>query len=53
MGEDGLGSLDDSVNVNELGHHGHGHTFGYSDRGRHYLQVDSECSWRLKVIGVG
>jgi hypothetical protein len=47
VGEDSFGS----VNVNELGMHGHGTTHGYSDAGRHYLSVNSECHWKLKVIG--
>jgi hypothetical protein len=38
------------VNVNELGKGGHGATFGYSDAGSHYLEVNSECRWRLKII---
>jgi len=39
------------VTVNELGMHGHGTTHGYNDAGRHYLEVDSECSWSMKAIG--
>lgn len=41
-----------AVDVNELGMHGHGSTYGYNDAGRHYLQVNSECDWRVRVIGV-
>lgn len=37
--------------VNELGNGGHGTTYAYDDSGRHYLAVDSECSWRVKVVG--
>ncbi len=40
-----------AVQVNELGHEGHGATFGYSDAGTHFLSVDSECSWSVKVVG--
>ena len=39
------------VAVNELGTHGHGKTYGYGDAGRHYLEVDSECHWSMKIIG--
>jgi hypothetical protein len=39
------------VNVNELGVRGHGTTHGYSDAGRHYLEVDSECAWKVRVFG--
>jgi hypothetical protein len=35
------------VTVNELGLQGHGLTHAYSDAGRHYLVVNSECSWTL------
>jgi hypothetical protein len=39
------------VNVNELGPGGHGSTWAYSDAGTHYLAINSECEWRVKVIG--
>lgn len=39
------------VAVNELGLNGHGKTYGYGDAGRHYLEVDSECHWSVKVVG--
>jgi hypothetical protein len=39
------------VTVNELGPGGHGTTYGYGDAGRHYLAVDSECAWSMRVIG--
>jgi TIR domain len=38
------------VSVNELGKAGHGTTFGYSDAGSHYLQVNSVCGWQLKIV---
>ena len=38
-------------NVNELGKGGKGGTWAYSDGGMHYLSVNSECSWRVRVIG--
>lgn len=40
------------VNVNELGNDGKGGTWAYSDAGSHYLSVNSECSWHVRVIGV-
>jgi len=39
------------VSVNELGLHGHGSTYGYGDQGRHYLAVNSECDWTMRVVG--
>jgi hypothetical protein len=39
------------ASVNELGNGAHGSTYVYGDNGKHYLSVNSECSWRLKVIG--
>jgi hypothetical protein len=39
-----------NVSVNELGEAGHGTTFGYSDAGSHYLQVNSVCRWQLKIV---
>ena len=45
--ENGLGTVD----VNELGLRGHGTTRGYGDAGQHYLQVNSECTWKMRVLG--
>ncbi|HET7015386.1 MAG TPA: hypothetical protein VFI65_15825 [Streptosporangiaceae bacterium] len=39
------------ADVNELGKTGHGATYAYGDGGRHYLAIDSECAWRVKVVG--
>ena len=40
--------------VNELGTSGSATTYEHSDPGRHYLQVESECSWTIQVTdGVG
>jgi hypothetical protein len=47
VNEDGIGG---QVSVNELGKGGHGATFGYSDAGSHYLQVNSVCRWQLKIV---
>ena len=44
--ESGLGS----VAVNRLALRGHGVTRGYSDAGRHYLEVNSECRWTMRVV---
>jgi hypothetical protein len=49
--EDG-GSDMNGVTVNELGMGGLSSTYGYNDAGSHFLAVDSECSWTVKVIGV-
>jgi hypothetical protein len=38
------------ASVNELGAGGSGSTMAYNDAGTHYLSVNSECSWTLKVI---
>lgn len=38
------------VNVNELGPGGHGSTWAYNDAGSHYLAINSECDWTVKVI---
>lgn len=45
------GSAAGAVTVNELGNGGHGVTYGYNDSGRHYLDVNSECPWTVKVVG--
>ena len=40
--------------ANVLGTSGSATTYQHDDAGRHYLQVDSECSWTLQVTdGVG
>jgi hypothetical protein len=36
--------------VNELNTAGHGETHVYSDAGRHYLSINSECDWSVKVV---
>lgn len=38
------------VTVNELSAGKSGSTWAYSDAGTHYLQVNSECDWTLKII---
>jgi hypothetical protein len=47
--EDGGGDFS-GANVNELGPGGHGETHVYNDSGRHYLSMNSECSWTAKVV---
>lgn len=50
--EDG-GSDFSGVSVNELGMGKSGSTYAYGDAGTHYLQINSECSWNVKVIDEG
>jgi hypothetical protein len=38
------------VNVNELGNGSSGATHAYSDAGRHYLDVNSECNWTMSAV---
>jgi hypothetical protein len=49
--EDKGGSDFNGANVNELGLRGHGATHVYSDSGSHFLEVNSECNWKVRVIG--
>jgi hypothetical protein len=52
VNEDG-GSDFSGASVNGLGLGKSGSTFAYGDAGTHYLQVNSECSWSVKVIDEG
>jgi hypothetical protein len=52
VGEDQDGLDPSGVNVNELGNGGTGTAHAYGDAGLHFLDVNSECSWTMKVIGV-
>lgn len=47
--EDG-GSDFNGVSVNDLAMSKSATTWAYNDAGAHYLQVNSECSWKMKVI---
>jgi len=47
--EDG-GSDFNGVSVNDLAMSKSSSTWGYDDAGTHYLQVNSECSWKMKVV---
>lgn len=38
------------VTVNELSMGKSGSTWAYHDAGEHYLVVNSECDWKVKVI---
>lgn len=44
-------SFSSGAQVNEEGKTGKGATWSYSDSGRHYLTVNSECNWTVKVVG--
>lgn len=46
--EDG-GADFNGVTVNDLAMSKSGSTWAYSDAGTHYLGIDSECSWTVKV----
>jgi hypothetical protein len=52
VNEDG-GSDFSGASVNELGPGKSGSTYAYGDEGTHYLQVNSECSWTVKVTDEG
>jgi hypothetical protein len=47
--EDG-GADFNGVTVNELSMGKSGSSWVYGDAGRHYLEVNSECSWTVKVL---
>jgi hypothetical protein len=50
--EDG-GSDFGGVNVNDLATSKSGSSWAYNDAGTHYLEIDSECNWSVKVIDEG
>jgi hypothetical protein len=52
VNEDG-GSDFSGASVNRLGTGKSGSTYAYGDAGTHYLQINSECSWSVKVIDEG
>lgn len=41
------------VSVNDLAMSKSSSTWAYSDGGTHYLEINSECSWTVKVIDEG
>jgi hypothetical protein len=47
------GGLAGAMDVNALAMSKAGSSYAYSDAGQHYIKVDSECSWTLKVIDEG
>ena len=47
--EDG-GSDFSGVEVNDLAMSKSSSTWAYNDGGTHYLEINSECSWKVKVI---
>jgi hypothetical protein len=44
------GGSDFSLSVNDLAISKSSSTYAYGDAGTHYLQINSECSWSVKVI---
>lgn len=47
------GGLAGAMDVNALAMSKAGSSYAYNDAGQHYIKVDSECSWTLKVIDEG
>jgi hypothetical protein len=47
------GGNDFSLSVNDLAKSKSGSTYAYGDAGTHYLEINSECSWTVKVIDQG
>jgi hypothetical protein len=47
------GGLTGAMDVNTLAMSKTGTSYAYDDAGQHYLKVDSECSWSVKVIDEG
>jgi len=41
------------VTVNALGRRGHGVTRAHGDAGRHYLVVNSDCTWSMTAVAQG
>jgi hypothetical protein len=44
------GGNDFNLSVNDLAMSKSSSTWAYNDGGTHYLEVNSECSWRVKVV---
>jgi hypothetical protein len=47
------GGLTGAMDVNTLAMSKAGTSYAYNDAGQHYLKIDSECSWSVKVIDEG
>ena len=41
------------MDVNALAMSKSGTSYAYNDAGQHYIKIDSECSWSIKVIDEG
>lgn len=48
--QDGDGGNDFNLSVNDLAMSKSSSTWAYNDGGTHYLQINSECSWKVKVV---
>ena len=44
------GGNDFNLSVNDLAMSKDSSTWAYNDGGTHYLEINSECSWKVKVI---
>jgi hypothetical protein len=44
------GGNDFSLSVNDLATSKSSSTWAYNDGGTHYLEINSECSWKLKIV---
>jgi hypothetical protein len=44
------GGNDFSLSVNDLAMSKSSSTWAYNDGGTHYLEINSECSWKLKIV---
>jgi hypothetical protein len=44
------GSLAGALEVNALAFAKFGSSYACNDAGNHYLEVDTECAWTVKVI---
>jgi hypothetical protein len=44
------GGKDFNLSVNDLAKGKAGSTWAYNDAGTHYLQINSECSWKVKIV---
>jgi hypothetical protein len=47
------GGFGGAMDVNTLAMSKAGTSYAYNDAGQHYIKIDSECSWSIKVIDEG
>jgi hypothetical protein len=47
------GGFGGAMDVNTLAMSKAGTSYAYNDAGQHYIEIDSECSWNIKVIDEG